>query len=96
MAENQANAKQQPQAESFASRKLVTLYPCYHPKKIGYILKSNQKTPNKQVCLYSINHNEMKMKMKMKNRSHGYDINRPRPRHGHNYSKYRMSHYHDA
>ena len=49
-----------------------------------------------QVCLYSINHNEMKMKMKMKNRSHGYDINRPRPRHGHKYSKYKVSHYHDA
>ena len=67
------------------------LYPRYHPKIIGRILKKKQK--NKCVCFHEhIRLIIMKMEMKMKNRSHRYDINRPRSKHGHWYSKWKKRH----
>ena len=74
---------------SFCYLKIIRiLYPRYHPKIIGHILKNEQKS--KCFCIHEIIRLIiMKMKMKMKNKSHIYYINRPSPRYGHKYSKYK-------
>ena len=74
---------------NFSYLKIIhILYPLYHPKIIGHILKNKPK--NKGVFINDITRLIiMKMKMEMKNKSHRYDINRPRSRHGHKYSKYK-------
>ena len=84
LAKNQANAKLHPEAEFYSYLKIIhILYPRYHPKVIGHILKNKLK--NKRVFIHDITRLIiMKMKMKMKNKSH-----RPRSRHEHKYSKYK-------
>ena len=67
---------------------IYIIYPHYHPKITGYILKHKPK--NKCVSAHEIIRLIiMKMEMKMKSRSHRYDIYRPRFRRGHKYSKYK-------
>ena len=53
LAQNQANAKQDPEAKLLLFENyLHSSYPHYHPKMIRYILK------NKQVCLYSYDYSK--------------------------------------
>ena len=53
LAQNQANAKQDPEAKLLLFENyLHSSYPHYHPKMIKYILK------NKQVCLYSYDYSK--------------------------------------
>ena len=43
MAKNQANPKQNPEAELLLFENIHILHPSYHPKIIGHILKNKQK-----------------------------------------------------
>ena len=63
------------------------LYPTYHPKIIGHILRNKPKS--KRVFIDEITQlTIMKMKMKIKNhRSHRYGKYRPRSIHEQKYSK---------
>ena len=68
-------------------RIICILYPHYHLKIIGHILKNKQKNR----CVYFheiIQLIILKMEIKMKNRSHRFNINRLMSRHGCKYSKY--------
>ena len=88
LAKNQANAKQQLEAE-------LLLFENYSHSSSMLSSKNNRtysknKQTKKCVCVLEIIRLIiMKMKMKMKNRSHKCDINRPCSKHGHKYSKYK-------
>ena len=69
LAKNEANAKQHSEAELLLLLEIIhILYPRYHLKIIGHILKNKQTA--KYICLHEIIRLMiMKMQMKMKNRS---------------------------
>ena len=87
-AKNQANAKQNPEAD-------LVLFENYSSSSFTLSSKNNRiysknKQKSKCVCIHEIiRFIIMKIKMKMKNRSYRYDINRPGFRHGRKYSKYK-------
>ena len=69
LAKNEANAKQHSEAELLLLLEIIQiLYPHYHLKIIGHILKNKQTA--KYICLHEIIRLMiMKMQMKTKNRS---------------------------
>ena len=89
LTENQAKAKQYPEAE-------LLLFENYSISSSIFSSKNNRRyskirTKHKCVCFNEISWPmTMEMRLKMKNTSHGCDINRPRPRHRHKYTKYKM------
>ena len=56
LAKKLESAKQHPEAEFCYLKNIYILYPSYHPKIMGHILKNKQK--NKCVCIHTINNNE--------------------------------------
>ena len=87
--ENQANAKQDPEAELLLFEN-YSHYSSTLSSKNNSTYSINQQK-NKSVCFHEIIRLIItKMEMKMKNRSHRCDISRPRSRHGHKYTKHKV------